>query len=242
MSMHSKYSGQIFIMNFVTISFLDSLKIKETKPTIICNCGNIRLSNYNSALAIIKGKNHGRCKLCYSKEICKSKQRKFTKVKDEVLESDSIIHWSKRDSNLDKNQKVPVTCGKCKNIRLLDINRKTTWTGCCYKCNTRFGDNHPSWKGGRIYDDNNYILIHNFNLSEDEKILFKSMYNNYSYIFEHRLIVARHLHRPLENYEKVHHLNEIKDDNRIQNLQLISSKNHAKEHQKMLKGIKAEVL
>lgn len=49
---------------------------------------------------------------------------------------------------------------------------------------------------------------------------FYEMVNSRSCVPEHRLVMAEHLGRPLRRNENVHHLNGIRDDNRIENLEL----------------------
>ncbi|AUZ30174.1 HNH endonuclease [Bacillus swezeyi] len=73
---------------------------------------------------------------------------------------------------------------------------------------TRVLDRNPFWKGGRVKLKNGYIRI---NLGNNKKML------------EHRYIMEQHIGRKLKRTEHVHHINEIKDDNRIENLFLFKS-------------------
>ncbi len=73
------------------------------------------------------------------------------------------------------------------------------------------------WKGGKIKDKNGYVLI------------WQPEYPNTKsggYVHEHRLVMSEHLGRPLESYEFIHHKNAIKDDNRIENLELLTQNVH----------------
>ena len=103
------------------------------------------------------------------------------------------------------------------------------------KSTTRFksGHLHPNWKGGRIKNIQGYIWC----LAPDHPNR-----NSRGYVLEHRLVMENHLGRMLYPKEVVHHVNGIKDDNRIENLELFSNnREHVSHHnqncvRKILRG------
>lgn len=58
---------------------------------------------------------------------------------------------------------------------------------------------------------------------------YKLIKTNGRFIREHRLIIEQYLGRKLKSSEEVHHINGVKDDNRIENLIVMNKYNHAKE-------------
>lgn len=49
-------------------------------------------------------------------------------------------------------------------------------------------------------------------------------------IKEHRLVMEKHLGRYLEPHEHIHHINGIKTDNRLENLQIVTPQEHMSLH------------
>lgn len=82
----------------------------------------------------------------------------------------------------------------------------------------KFGDKSPLWKGGRRISDDGYVYIIDPNR--------KCGQTKKRHIREHRYIMEQHINRKLNIDEHVHHINGIKDDNRIENLVIKKSTNH----------------
>lgn len=53
------------------------------------------------------------------------------------------------------------------------------------------------------------------------------------YIMQHRLLMEKHLGRYLTEDEVVHHINSVRSDNDINNLQLMTAKEHMSYHMKL---------
>lgn len=163
--------------------------------------------------------------------------------KDETLPSGAIIHWSESFEVAKKGGcKAWATCGKCGNKRFVWVRCSKKWTGNCRKCNgPKFGKEHPLFKGEKIIRNGYVFLLISCLKKEDADVANKMRGKTQSYIAEHRLVMARHIGRPLKCTEVVHHLNEVKTDNRIQNLYLTNRKNHGQEHVFILKAARSEV-
>ena len=97
---------------------------------------------------------------------------------------------------------------------------------CCFQCvldsprhaanvrkGLKRGKDHHFWKGGRLHHQG-YVLL----MKKDHHRA-----NAYGYVKEHVLVAEKTLGRPLDRNEVIHHINEIRNDNRVQNLYLFES-------------------
>lgn len=107
-------------------------------------------------------------------------------------------------------------CGTEKVIRAAGLLRQTTKSCGCIsqEIRTRKGSAHHNWKTGRHYKDG-YVRLLRPGGERSSRIS----------VAEHILVVEQHLKRRLVLGETVHHKNGVKDDNRIENLELWAS-NH----------------
>ena len=77
------------------------------------------------------------------------------------------------------------------------------------------GAEHSQWKGGTLDANEGYKRVW---VSPDDPMA--SMRDHQGYVREHRLVMARQLGRPLTRNETVHHLDDERDRNVVDNLEL----------------------
>jgi predicted nucleic acid-binding Zn ribbon protein len=126
-----------------------------------------------------------------------------------------------------------VVCGKEITRRKSEFTRPAERTTCSRRCAGAIPKGpRKNWKykdlGGGRWKIGGYIAVAKSTLSPEEHKLVGI--DDLHYVLEHRLVVARHLGRPLETHELVRHLNGIKTDNRIENLALGNHKENTMDH------------
>ena len=90
------------------------------------------------------------------------------------------------------------------------------------------GEKSGSWKGGRYISSHGYVVI----MDKEHPNQIKE-----GYVYEHRSVMEKHLGRYLRADEVVHHINQNKQDNRIENLQLMTNSEHASLHGRLERGV-----
>ena len=103
-------------------------------------------------------------------------------------------------------------CGGAKHLRAIRCR------SCATRARGMVGENNPSWKGGRSQGRDGYVLIRNSDPTS------KTRYHR-----EH-ILVWEAANGPTPKGWHVHHLNGIKDDNRLENLLAMSKSDHHRNH------------
>lgn len=102
----------------------------------------------------------------------------------------------------------------------------------CKKCGSFLGkvehkcrpnqdsEKHWNWKGGLTMQKGYRLLMRKDHPSADRD----------GYVLEHRLIMEKKIGRYLKKDEVVHHINENRLDNRLENLKIMKQGQHSSQH------------
>ncbi len=113
------------------------------------------------------------------------------------------------------NRFIWLKCPHCGRARWVRIIRGRPKTKRCVRC-------RQTCDTARHKTGDGYIVV-----SIKRTDFFRTMATKTGHILEHRLVMAKHLKRCLLPWEIVHHKNGIKDDNRLENLMLVTGQyNH----------------
>lgn len=123
---------------------------------------------------------------------------------------------------------VKRTCPQCNDIRwvkLYDYKPNQVCKSCNLKNNSPdiTGNKNAKWKDSiYFYDAGGYV---NIRLTKDDPYysMTQKIGGRYGIVKEHRYVMAKKIGRCLYKDEIVHHINRVRSDNRIENLELISS-------------------
>src|SRR5580692_10447101 len=82
------------------------------------------------------------------------------------------------------------------------------------------GNKNPHWQGGEIRRKGRVMIYSPNHPFPSETV----------YVYRYRLVMEKHLGRYLKHDEVIHHKNRIKDDDRLENLQLMTNAGHSQMH------------
>ena len=130
-----------------------------------------------------------------------------------------------------------LTCPECNRKRWVSDGQasRKKFSGICLSCTAKKNVKHANapeakrnwgvsshlYRRGFTLNDSGYRMV-----SIPRQHPFRTMADRWGKIREHRLKMAEFLGRPLKRWEQVHHKNGDRQDNRIENLELLSMSQH----------------
>jgi HNH endonuclease len=151
---------------------------------------------------------------------CSSACRVKSQIDPLSEKSDQIISFYQEGNTLDE---TALYFGTTEKVVTNILKRSNVPRRKAIKRN-QFAEKNVMWKGGKEKNKAGYILV---------RCPHHPCASKKGLVMEHRLIMEASIGRYLQFDEVVHHINFIKDDNRIENLQLMKSGEHKSLHNKL---------
>jgi hypothetical protein len=192
-----------------------------------CACGREKPVSYNSLSAAARGKpGTSGCKPCAMKIVGQAAKKwhpeewlgkVFPSTQWTVI---GFSHYS-GSKGFHQNWLCQCSCGTILPVQLNSLidgsQGKTNGSLSCRPCGMiRKGLN--SRQSGRIKGKDGYVRIPTWAIELPEYVTRKG-----GDILEHVYVMSCHLNRSLLPHENVHHINGVRDDNRLENLELWST-------------------
>ncbi len=185
------------------------------------DCGGERWTNYTP-------KQPGRPRCAHCANLARKKEW-------EVIEREPYPNEIRHGREIGRDRSrhyIWVACSCCGGYRWSAIIKGKPESLRCRDCYAKelTGSSSHHWKGGKIHTQDGYVMV---SLYPDDSLYLlgsKPKKSGASACLEHRLVMARHMGRMLYSWEVVHHKNGVRDDNRIENLELTTNKEHIVAH------------